>query len=122
MSNRPIRSISLQSATEHIIMSLGDMEKQSPRSKCSFKLHGTALRVQAEHQAVTVNAVRPKHAAGGDLAETGEHLVQIFDEVAHVGYSWRDVKLKACMEHYSCLGAEIKKPRNAWLWESGEID
>jgi hypothetical protein len=76
----------------------------------------TALRVQAEHQAVTVNAVRPKHAAGGDLAETGEHLVQIFDEVAHVGYSWRDVKLKACMEHYSCLGAEIKKPRNAWLW------
>ena len=45
----------------------------------------TALRVQAEHQAVTVNAMRPEHAAGGDLAETGEHLVQIFDEVAHVG-------------------------------------
>jgi hypothetical protein len=62
----------------------------------------TALRVQAKHQAVSVNAVRPEHAAGGDLAETCEHLVQKFDEVTHIGYSWGDVKRKACMVYYSC--------------------
>jgi len=27
--------------------------------------------------------VRAEHAAGGDFAETGKHLVQILDEVAH---------------------------------------
>ena len=62
-----------------------------------------------------VSTLRAKHAAGGDVAKTGEHLVQKFDEVAHVGYSWGDVKLEACMKHYSWLGAEIKKPRSAWL-------
>lgn len=80
----------------------------------------TALRVQAEHQAVTVNAMRPEHAAGGDLAETGEHLVEKFDEVAHIGCSWGDVKRKAGMKHYSWLGAEIKKPRSAWLSRKSE--
>ena len=48
----------------------------------------TALRVKPKHQTIPVNAVRPEHAAGGDLAETGEHLVQKFDEVAHVGCRW----------------------------------
>jgi hypothetical protein len=60
--------------------------------------------------------MRPEHAAGGDLAETGEHLVEKFDEVAHIGCSWGDVKRKAGMKHYSWLGAEIKKPRCAWLF------
>ena len=81
----------------------------------------TALRVQAEHQAVTVNPMRPEHAAGGDVAETGEHLVQKFDEVAHVGCRWGDVNRKACMKHYSWVGAEIKKPRCAWLFVKLEM-
>jgi len=44
--------------------------------------------------------------------------VEKFDEVAHIGCSWGDVKRKAGMKHYSWLGAEIKKPRSAWpfLW------
>ena len=69
----------------------------------------TALCVQAEHQAVTVNAVRAKHAAGGDLAETGEHLVQILDEIAHVLCITSLEKRTAFCGHYSYLGAAMKK-------------
>jgi hypothetical protein len=60
----------------------------------------TALRVQAEHQPVAVNAVCPEHAAGGDVAETGEHLVQKFDEVAHaVCEIQKVVKCVVCVDY-----------------------
>ncbi len=36
----------------------------------------TALRVHTKHQTIAVNTMHPENAAGGDLAETGEHLVQ----------------------------------------------
>jgi hypothetical protein len=45
--------------------------------------------------------VRAKHAAGGDLAETGEHLVQILYEVAHVLCLTSLEKRIALRGHYS---------------------
>jgi len=53
--------------------------------------------------------VRAKHAAGGDLAETGEHLVQILDEVAHVICLTSLEKRIALRSHYSYLVAAMKK-------------